>query len=394
VTLGIVIFIFAILGVVMIHEAGHLLTAKLFDFKATQFFVGFGPTLYSKMIGETEYGVKAIPAGGFVKIVGMNPYEKVRPEEVARSYGSKPRWQRAIVLAAGSGTHFIVAFLILMITSMTLGFPSGGVTTNVASIQTRIDGKRTPALAAQLRPGDRILAIGGAKSPSWSDLRRYIRAHPGERTTLRVERGGDTVTLRAPLAKAALDRKGRIIAYAPAKGRLHRPSGTAHVVGFLGVSPEPRYVTKGLVAAAGDAGARTWELTKLSVTGIGQVFGQVFDGQLWHALSGTGQRAPDEGPLGLVGAGRIAGESVATGQYLNLIGLIVGFTVFVGLMNLLPLPPLDGGHLAVLAVESVTRKPVDVRKLIPIAAAVISFFVLLFVAVLYLDLARPVKLPF
>jgi membrane-associated protease RseP (regulator of RpoE activity) len=394
VTLGIVLFVIAILLVVMIHEAGHLLTAKLFGFKATQFFVGFGPTLLSTKRGETEYGVKAIPAGGFVKIVGMNPYEEVAPEDRERSYQSKPRWQRAIVLAAGSGTHFIVAFLILMVTSMTLGFPTGGVTTNVATVQTSIAGKSTPAADAELRPGDEIVAIGDLTNPSWGELRRYIRTHPGETTTLTVKRGSDTLTLEAPLARAAVDDRGRTLAYAPANQPLERPSGTAQIVGFLGVSPEPRYRTKGFWAAAGDAGSRTWTLTKLSVTGIGQVFGQVFDGQLWQALSGTGQRAPDEGPLGLVGAGRIAGQSVATGQYLNLIGLIVGFTVFVGLMNLLPLPPLDGGHLAALAVEAVSGKPVDMRKLIPIAAAVISFFVLLFVAVLYLDLARPVKLPF
>jgi membrane-associated protease RseP (regulator of RpoE activity) len=120
----------------------------------------------------------------------------------------------------------------------------------------------------------------------------------------------------------------------------------------------------------------------------------VFGGELWDALTSDGERAVDEGPLGLVGAGRIAGESVQQGNLLDLIALIVGFTVFVGIMNLLPLPPLDGGHLAVLGWEAVTGREVDVRKLIPIAAAVISFFVLLFIAVLYLDLARPIKAPF
>jgi membrane-associated protease RseP (regulator of RpoE activity) len=115
---------------------------------------------------------------------------------------------------------------------------------------------------------------------------------------------------------------------------------------------------------------------------------------LWEALGGEGERGLEEGPLGIVGAGRIASESVSSGEPHGLIALIVGFTIFVGMMNLLPLPPLDGGHLAVIAWESVTGKEVDVRKLIPIAAAVISFFVILFVAVLYLDLARPVKVPF
>jgi membrane-associated protease RseP (regulator of RpoE activity) len=149
----------------------------------------------------------------------------------------------------------------------------------------------------------------------------------------------------------------------------------------------------GPLEAAGDAAVRTGQLTVASAQGVVQIFGMVFDGTLVDALTGEGRRAPDEGPLGLVGAGRIAGESVQTGRYLDLIGLVVGFTVFVGLMNLLPLPPLDGGHLAVVAWEAVTGRKVDLRKLIPVAAAVISFFLLLFVAVLYLDIARPIKIP-
>ncbi|MGI8406929.1 MAG: site-2 protease family protein, partial [Actinomycetota bacterium] len=117
-------------------------------------------------------------------------------------------------------------------------------------------------------------------------------------------------------------------------------------------------------------------------------------GELWEALPGSGERSVDEGPLGIVGASKLANDSVTSGNPLFLVELIVGFTIFVGLMNLLPLPPLDGGHLAVLAYESIFRKEVDVRKLIPVAAAVISFFVVLFIAVLYLDLARPIKVPF
>lgn len=122
---GVVLFIVAILVVVMIHEAGHFLTAKLFNFKATQFFVGFGPTVWSFKKGETEYGIKALPLGGFVKILGMNPYEEISPEDEHRSYPNKPAWQRAIVLLAGSATHWVVAFVLLVVASMTIGFPTG-----------------------------------------------------------------------------------------------------------------------------------------------------------------------------------------------------------------------------------------------------------------------------
>ncbi|MGH2734804.1 MAG: site-2 protease family protein, partial [Actinomycetota bacterium] len=166
------------------------------------------------------------------------------------------------------------------------------------------------------------------------------------------------------------------------------------VVGFLGVAPDDKIQRRGLIGAVGEAGRQTWQITRESVLGIGGVFTPVFDGSLFEALQESGERDPTNSPIGIVGAGRIAGQSVDSGRYLILIELIVRFTVFVGILNLLPLPPLDGGHLAVLGYEAITKRRVDMRRLIPVAAAVISFFVLLFAAVLYLDLARPVNLPF
>lgn len=391
-TLGIVIFVVAIIVVVMIHESGHFFVAKLFDFKVTKFFLGFGPTLWSVDKGETEYGVKAIPAGGFVKIVGMNPYEEVPPEDRPRAYSSKPRWQRALVIVAGSGTHFVVAFLILLVTAMTLGFPTGDVTNEVAAVNA-VRGATTPALEAGIEPGDHIVGVGGHRTTAWSEIRSYIRSHGGETATFTVESDGETRTVDVKLG-CALFRDVDVVDYAASCDDLRAPGPNETVTGFFGVSPEPEFQTKSFLASWADAGAKTWSAVVGSVKGIGDVFGMVFGGELWHALTGEGERTATDGPLGIVGAGRIAGESVAKGNILDLIGLIIGFTVFVGLMNLLPLPPLDGGHLAVLAYEGITRRSVDVRKLIPIAAAVISFFVLLFVAVLYLDLARPIKVPF
>src|SRR5688500_13770473 len=132
----------------MIHEAGHLVAAKMFDFKATKFFIGFGPPLWSFKRGETEYGIAAIPAGGFVKIVGMNPYEEVPVDDEALSYPNMPAWQRAIVLFAGSATHFVVAFVILVVTMMTIGFPTDEATNEVAVVETRVKGETAPAAEA------------------------------------------------------------------------------------------------------------------------------------------------------------------------------------------------------------------------------------------------------
>lgn len=399
-SLGVILFIVAILIVVMIHEGGHLIAAKLFGFKATKFFVGFGPPLWSFKKGETEYGIAAIPAGGFVKIVGMNPYEEVPEEDQPRSYPNKPAWQRAIVLVAGSATHWVVAFVILVVTTMTIGFPTNQGTNEVALVEQEVQGETAPAAAAGLKAGDVIVAINGEETQDWNDTRAAIRATaPGETLDLTVLRGEEELDLTARLGEATFSSEGELLDYrspeaAARDGSSSASTDGAEVVGFLGVQPEPEFETKGIGGAIVDSGKRVGEITVLSVKGIGQVFTMVFGGELWDALQGEGAREVDEGPLGLVGAGRIAGESVQKGQFLNFVGLIVGFTIFVGLMNLLPLPPLDGGHLAVLAWEKVTGRAVDIRKLIPVAAAVIGFFVILFVAVLYLDLARPVKVPF
>ncbi len=395
-SLGVILFIVAILVVIMIHEAGHLIVAKIFGFKATKFYVGFGPPLWSFRKGETEYGIAAIPAGGFVKIVGMNPYEEVPPEDEARSYPNKPAWQRALVLVAGSATHWVVAFVILVITTMTIGFPTDQGTNQVALVERRIEGDIAPAAQAGLRPGDVIVEIDGRTTRDWDDTRAAIRAtEPGETMRLVVERDGERVELTARLGTAVFGSDGRLLEYAPPGSEIEGdvPAG-GETVAFLGVQPEPEFRTEGLFGAMNTSGGIVVDVTARSFRGIGQVFTMVFGGELWQALQGEGSRQVDEGPLGLVGAGRIAGESVQSGQFLNFVGLIVGFTIFVGLMNLLPLPPLDGGHLAVLAWEKVTGNKVDIKKLIPIAAAVIGFFVILFIAVLYLDLARPVKMPF
>src|SRR5918999_733221 len=386
--MGIWYFVVALLVVVMVHEAGHFFVAKAFDFKATKFFVGFGPTLWSTSRGETEYGVKAFPLGGFVKIVGMNPYEEVAPEDADRSYPAKPRWQRALVLLAGSATHWLVVLALLVPTFMFLGLPTREPSTELDSLQ-----RGSPALTAGLRPGDDIVAVGGRSASSWTDIRNYIRQRPGQTATFTVERGGETRTVEATLGWALYDRAGRPVESAASRAGLRAARPGEEVVGFLGVAPKPAFQTLQFPAAVARAAERTWLYTALSVRGIGQVFGQVFDGTLWNALPGEGPRGPDEGPIGLVGAAGIADESVDRGQYLAFIELIASFTIFVGLMNLLPLPPLDGGHIAVVAYEAVTKKRVDLRKLIPVAAAVISFFVLLFLAVLYLDLARPIRVP-
>src|ERR687895_2150937 len=191
---GILWFVVAIVIIIMIHEAGHLYFAKRYGFKATKFFMGFGPTLWSTTKGETEYGVKALPLGGFVKIVGMNPYEDVAPEDAPRSYPNRPRWQRALLLVAGSATHWVVAFVLLVVTAMTIGFPTGEATNEVGAVETRVRGVESPAAEAGFQPGDEILEVEGTATDSWDETRRLIRSSSGP-TEFVVSRDGSRVTL-------------------------------------------------------------------------------------------------------------------------------------------------------------------------------------------------------
>jgi len=393
--LGIWLFVISILVVVMVHEAGHFLAAKRFDFKATQFFVGFGPTLFSRTKGETEYGVKALPLGGFVKIVGMNPYEEIPPEEQHRSYPNKPRWQRAIVLLAGSATHWPVAFVILLIAALAFGYPTGEPSNQISAVEPRAFGQETPAETAGFELDDTIVAIEGEEVTSWGEVRTFIRANPGETATFIVERDGQRETIEAELGTGIVSTQtNELLELAPAGEDVGEAGDGETKVGYLGVGPQPEIESFGLGEAIVHSGERVWDMTVRSVIGVPQVFAQVFNGDIFDALGGEGERSAEDSPIGIVGAGRIVGESANAGEYTSILEMIAAFTIFVGIMNLLPLPPLDGGHLAVVAWESVTKRKVDIRKLIPVSAAVIGFFIVLFVAILYLDLARPVDLPF
>src|SRR2546423_8025185 len=164
-TLGIVLFVFIILTVIVVHEAGHFTFAKLFRIKVQEFFVGFGPRLWSFRRGETEYGVKALPLGGYVRIAGMNPLEDVSPEEYPRTFGAKPAWQRALVIVGGPATHFVIAFVLFALWLGLVGRPAHRGA-QFESVQRTLAGSLSPAAAAGLRPGDRVLSIDDVHDPT------------------------------------------------------------------------------------------------------------------------------------------------------------------------------------------------------------------------------------
>lgn len=207
--LGWVIFVAALLISIMLHEAGHFATAKKFHMKVTQFFVGFGQTIWSRRKGETEYGVKALPFGGFVKITGMTALEDVDPVDEPRSFRRQPGWQRAIVLAAGSFMHFALAFVLLIVLAVGIGLASDN-TTKIGTVSNCIPATVTafnkgtcpqgappsPARAAGIRNGDKIVAIAGTRVRNWTQLGAAIRAQPvGKPVAITVLRSGHQLVL-------------------------------------------------------------------------------------------------------------------------------------------------------------------------------------------------------
>jgi membrane-associated protease RseP (regulator of RpoE activity) len=372
----------------MLHEAGHFATAKLFGMKATQFFVGFGQTLWSRRKGETEYGIKAIPAGGFVKIVGMTELEDVDPADEPRSFRRKPGWQRIIVLGAGSFMHFVLALLLLFIVAAGIGLETASSTTAVGAVEACVPANvksvcassdpASPAKKAGIRAGDKIVSIGGTPVRDWTQMGRAIREQtPGSPVTVVVERHGHRVSLHTSLAK--LTGKGV----------------------YLGVSPQVVFQRSGPLAAASYAGHEWWTM----LSGSAQVAAS-----LPRAIPDLFAKNRADTPGGqvtsVVGAGDVTGQVLAAKiswqPKADLVLLIIAsLNIFVGAFNLLPLLPMDGGHLAVVIYERARAwlarlrgRPdpgqVDYRRLVPVSVGVFALLVGVGLLLIMADIVNPV----
>ncbi len=366
---GGLIVLFGIIAMVMVHEAGHFAAAKAVGMKATEFFFGFGPKLWSTRRGETEYGVKAIPLGGYVRIIGMNPYEEVDPADVGRTYRGRPFWQKSVVVLAGVASHFVVAFLLFFVVASVVG--TSEATTTVGDVQATLDdGTASPAAVAGLMAGDTVLSIDGVAVDDWAGMVDTISARPGQRVELVVDRNGTTLTLTTTLASDTTD------------------GGTAR--GYLGVISQRRTERVGPIAGLGRAGNRLGEATVGSVSGLYRMVSG-FGDLVVATVTGDTQRISDNRPASPIGLVRIGAQTEDLGIAFTL-ELVALVNVFVGIFNVIPVYPLDGGHFAVALYEKIRGREADVRKLAPVAAAVVLFMVLLGVLAIYLDIADPLSL--
>ncbi|MFC6886765.1 MULTISPECIES: M50 family metallopeptidase [Actinomadura] len=393
--LGAAAFVVALLASVMLHEAGHLLTAKRFGMKATQYFVGFGPTLWSRRRGETEYGVKAIPLGGFVKIVGYTPLEEVDPADRGRAFYRQPASRRAVVIGAGVVANFAVAFLLLALMAMTVGVrDQGTVTATVdevtACVPADLQGEcgkgrpPSPAASAGLRAGDRVVSFNGVRvNDEWARLRDAIDAsEPGRTVPVVVQRGGARTTLYVRLAE---------VGGAPFVGMAAKVVGAGY----------DRTGPAGAVRFAGRA-------IGTSLEGIGRTLADL-PSAIPKLFSPERASTPGGQVGSVVGATDVSGqifssEGSARDKLALFLSLVVSVNIFLGALNVLPLLPLDGGHLAVVAYERVRVRinrlrgrpdsgTVDLTRLMPLTYLAVLVLVGLGVLLILADLVNPLKLP-
>ncbi|MGH8945571.1 MAG: M50 family metallopeptidase [Acidimicrobiia bacterium] len=351
----------AIVLFVTAHEAGHFVAAKAVGMKATEFFFGFGPKLWSTRRGETEYGVKALPFGGYVRIVGMNPLEEVTPEDMGRTYREKKFWEKSVVVLAGVGMNFLLGFLLFYGVLLANGVP-GDPTTTVTTVV-----PDSPAAQSGIREGDTIVAIGGTPVSDWEDIPVVLRDEgPGE-TTVTVRRDGETMTFTADLEE----------------------SDTIAGAGFLGIGPTVPIDAVGPIEGVGMAGRLVWDGIVDTFKTLYQMFRPSSLAEYFAVLAGDTD-VPDEiRPVSPIGIANIGSQAESVGFFL---GILAYVNVILATINLLPLFPLDGGHFAVALYEKATGRQADVRRLVPIAAAVIGIFAFLgFVAVI-LDVTNPINL--
>ena len=442
-TLGVVVFVLSILVSIGLHELGHMIPAKRFGGKVTQYFIGFGPTVWSKQVGETEYGVKAIPLGGYVKIVGMLPpgaeelaesvevdaagnrvvkvrksntgmftqlisdaraaeWETIGPDDQDRLFYRLPWWQKVIVMAGGPTVNILIALAIFAPVfatygntgdpkiSLTVGDVAGCVVpASEDARECRPEDPATPAAQAGLQVGDEFLAFNDEPVSSWEELSALIRGNDDGAARLTILREGRELTVDTNTTVAA------------------RPSedDAAELVqvGFLGVTPTVEPTTGGLGYTLGQMGHMTVDTVQAFAELPTKVWG------VGRAVLGLQEREIDS-PVSIVGGGRFAGETVSHERFdvqekaVFLLMLVAGFNFFIGMFNFIPLLPLDGGHIAGALWEAVRRgwarlrgRPdpgyVDVARLLPIAYVVGMSLLVMGVVLIVGDLVVPLHVP-
>jgi membrane-associated protease RseP (regulator of RpoE activity) len=399
--LGVVLFALGIAISIALHEFGHLLTAKMFGMRARRYFIGFGPRVWSFRRGETEYGLKAVPLGGFVDIAGMTALDEVTPDERPRAFYNKPVWQRVVVLAAGSVTHFIVGILVLYFMAVSVGLPDNrpavGAIADCVSDQNPVTAQiepcpagapQSPAERAGLNTGDVILAVGGVPTETWEQVITRIRESSGP-TEMRILRDGQEQTRTVDV---------QVVQRLPV-GEAGGEDATLEPAGVIGMGqgagPERTY---GVLAAAAPTFSFTGELFQATWEGL-----KSFPEKIPALFRAIGGEDDPERPISVVGASIIGGDAAERGLWELFLLMLAGVNFFIGVFNLLPLLPLDGGHIAVNVYEKIrnwARKlrglpagaPVDYTKLLPLTYVAVLIGGGIMLLTITADIVNPIRI--
>ncbi|TQL50785.1 M50 family metallopeptidase [Ornithinicoccus hortensis] len=435
--LGVLLMLVGISASIALHELGHLLPAKKFGVKCTQYMVGFGPTLWSRRKGDTEYGVKAIPLGGYVRMIGMFPplpgqgdrlrpsstgrfsqladqaraesAEEILPGDEDRVFYKLPVWKRVVIMLGGPVTNLVIATVLLTGIITVYGIPE--YTSKVSTVSacapadpaaTSCEGQPpSPALAAGLEEGDVITAVDGQAVQGWGET-SYAIQNATSPATITVDRDGTTRELTVQLT--TVDRP------------LLRPDGTPQLdeagqpvlgqVSFLGASGSVEYIPQPVSDAPTYVGTALVETGKIFLALPEKMVG------VWQAAFGGDDR-DETGPISVVGVGRVAGEVTAGGlgaltgtfaaKMVLLLNLLASLNIALFVFNMIPLLPLDGGHVAGALWEGLKRTvarvfgrpdpgPVDIAKALPLAYTVAMVFIGMTVLLVYADLVNPIRL--
>jgi membrane-associated protease RseP (regulator of RpoE activity) len=388
----------ALVVMIFLHELGHFLTAKWAGMKVTEFFIGFGPKIWSFRRGETEYGLKVIPAGAYVKIVGMHNLDEFPEADADRTYMSKPFWRRLSVAVAGSTMHFLLAAVCFVATFAFVGLPGGAWPTTQAELDrlddtapwaVRVVSDGSGAERAGIRPGDEVVSIDGEPIDGFAEFRGYVSERPGQEVEVVVRRDGTEQDIDVSI------------------GRREGPNGEPE--GFFGVGAELLDRTVGFGAAIGDTGAAFAGSIRQTLTGLAHILSPSGLADLGRAAftaegdatvdgdGGGGSGSSDDGggetqAAGIVRISSIGAGLLGDGEFGYFLAVFATINIFIGVFNLVPLLPLDGGHVAIACYEKVRSmlqggRPyhVDVVKLLPVTYAAVMVLAFLGVSTLVLD---------
>ena len=398
---GVVLFALGIAASVALHECGHMWAAQATGMRVRRYFVGFGPKIFSVHRGGTEYGLKAIPLGGFCDIAGMTALDEVEPHELERAMYRQKTWKRVLVMSCGILMNFALGLLMIFVLAITWGLPNTntppatalGEMSCAAPSQSLDTGDLSkcsgpgPAQRAGLLDGDVVTAVNGVKVDTWEDFQAETQKQTG-RFDYTVERGGRELTIPVQpdlVQRVVVDKDG------------NKSSKTVGAIGagrdyYADVKYNPLAAIPASIAFTGDLAVQTFH-------SLAQLPSKVVD--LWHAVTG-GQRDADT-PISVVGASKIGGDLAERGFWGTFLLLLASLNFFLGAFNVLPLLPLDGGHIAVTLYEKVrnmfrSRKglppgaPVDYLKLMPATYVVIFIGGAYMLLTLTADIVNPIKL--